>query len=104
MLAVVGAMRPDDPDMVPSVIFGNITECLADFLAAALLTIFSCADVNQLGRCVFFFAHRWRAQVKQREASIICSADVLGQNYRRLCRVKAAGSIDTKKAATLVTA
>jgi hypothetical protein len=63
VFAVIGAMCANDTDVFHSIVFCMVSQELADFLAAALLTLLACADVNYFCRCVFFFAHGHTGQL-----------------------------------------
>lgn len=57
MFAIVGTVGADDVDILEAVIFDECTHGFADVLAAALLTLFTSADIENSRWCVLFFRH-----------------------------------------------
>lgn len=57
VFAVIGTMGPDDPDVMQAMVFGVVTQRLADLFTAAFFALLACAYVKDLGRCMSFFAH-----------------------------------------------
>ena len=66
VFAIIGAVGADNADIQMPVVFRVLSELLADLFAAALFALFPGADVDQFGRRMFVFAHRFLVAASDR--------------------------------------